>query len=412
VPTPAGHAADFLRECFEAGVAAVQPQAAFSAASLPAPSGRSPWIIAVGKAAEGMAIALTDRLTARGTPPAGGLVIGAAHGPTVPPVLAHLVGDHPMPGAASLAAGEALQRVIDAIPPDAEVHVAISGGASALMAAPREGVSVRAMIDAFGTLHAAGTPIAEMNRSRSAFTRWSDGALAAALAPRPVHCWLISDVPGDDLRVIGSGPCIAEPPFPHVSVTLLASNAHACAAAARAAARRDIVQRVDPTPLVGEAREVGRRLAIEVMQVARDWARQNEALLEDGHGDAVRPLLLVWGGETTVTRGDDAGLGGRAQELALAAAEMFEISPFPITMLAAGTDGRDGPTDAAGGIVDQTSWMRMRAAGDPAAALARHDSHTALDGIGALLRTGPTGTNVMDLVLAVVGWDPGVSEVA
>jgi hydroxypyruvate reductase len=394
-----------LRECFLEGVAAVQPRHAFATAAFPPSSGRTPWIIAVGKAAEGMANALSEHLTARGTPPAGGLVIGAAQGVPVPEPLAHLVGDHPMPGVGSMAAGEALQSLIEAMPLDAEVHVAISGGASSLMAIPREGASVEEMMHAFGVLHRAGTPIAEMNRARSAFTRWSDGRLAAALAPRPVHCWLISDVPGDDLRVIGSGPCIAEPPFPHVTVTLLASNAIACAAAARAAARWGVVQRVDLTPLTGEARDVGRRLTTEAMHVARDWARQNEALFEDGHGDAVRPLVLVWGGETTVTRGDATGIGGRAQELALAAAEMLEISPLPVTMLAAGTDGRDGPTDAAGAIVDQTSWTRMTAAGDPASALARHDSHSALDSIGALLRTGQTGTNVMDLVMAVVGWE-------
>ncbi len=398
-------AADFLRECFLAGVAAVMPGAAFDAARMPPPGGPMPWIIAVGKAAEGMAIALAERLAANGTPAAGGMVIGAAGGATVPAALTHLIGDHPMPGSGSFAAGEALQRFVEDLPRDAVVHVALSGGASALMAVPREGVSPEQLIRAFQGLHDAGTPIATMNRARRLVTRWSDGRLAEALAPRPVHCWLISDVPGDDAATIGSGPCHGDHPADHVHVTLLATNAMACAASARAAAACDVVQRVELTPLVGEAGDVGRRLATEAMQAARDWTRQNATLHEDGHGDAVRPLLLVWGGETTVTRGDGSGVGGRAQELALAAAEMLEISPLRVTFLAAGTDGRDGPTDAAGAIVDQTSWARMAADSDPGAALARHDSHPVLDRIGALVRTGPTGTNVMDLVLAVVAWE-------
>lgn len=403
MPLPPRTASDFLRHCFDAGVAAVMPEAALATVPLPAAHG-VPWIVAVGKAAEGMARALEARLDARGTPVTGGLVIGAAGGGPVSPMLQHLVGDHPMPGAASFAAAAALEQFVQDLPPDAEVHVAISGGASSLMAGPREGVSSEQLRDTFARLHRDGTPITEMNAARQVVSRWSGGRLAEALSPRPVHCWLISDVPGDDPATIGSGPCVAASPTDRVTITLVATNATACDAAASAAARLGVVQRIQSEPIIGEAREVGRQIAVEAMRVAQDWRRQNEALQEDGHGDAVRPLLLVWGGETTVTRGDNDGVGGRAQELALAAAEMLDISPLPVSLLAAGTDGRDGPTDAAGAVVDQTSWGRLTALGDPRDALARHDSHRALDRIGALLRTGPTGTNVMDLVLVVVGW--------
>lgn len=401
---PPRTAEDFLRHCFDAGVAAVLPDAALAHAALPAPLG-SPWIVAIGKAAEGMARALEARLSARGTPVAGGLVIGAAGGGAVSPMLQHLVGDHPMPGEASFAASAALEQFVARLPLDAEVHVAISGGASSLVAGPREGVSAHEVVETFARLHLAGTPIAEMNAARRRVTRWSGGRLAEALWPRPVHCWLISDVPGDDPATIGSGPCVTEPPSGLVTVTLVATNAMACAAAASAAGRVGAVQRIHPVTMTGEARDVGRQIAVEAMRAAQEWRRQNEALEEDGHGDAVRPLLLIWGGETTVTRGDGDGVGGRAQELALAAAEMLDISPLPVTLLSAGTDGRDGPTDAAGAVVNQQSWSRLTALGNPGDALARHDSHRALDQIGALIRSGPTGTNVMDLVLVVVGWD-------
>lgn len=404
MPLPPRTAAAFLRHCFDAGVAAVMPEAAL--ANVPLPESRGvPWIVAVGKAAEGMARALDARLDARGTPVAGGLVIGAAGGGQVSPILQHLIGDHPMPGAASFAAAAALEQFVQDLPPDAEVHVAISGGASALMAGPRDGISTDELLETFTRLHRDGTSITEMNAERQRVTRWSGGRLAVALAPRTVQCWLISDVPGDDPATIGSGPCLTATPTERVTTTLVATNTKACTAAATAAAALGVVQRIHPAPITGEAREVGRQIAVEAMRAAQEWQRQNEALEEDGHGDAVRPLLLIWGGETTVTRGDGDGVGGRAQELALAAAEMLDISPLPVSLLAAGTDGRDGPTDAAGAFVDQESWARLTALGDPRDALARHDSHRALDRIGTLLRTGPTGTNVMDLVLVVVGWD-------
>lgn len=404
VPEPPRTAADFLRHCFEAGVRAVMPREVFAAIDLP-PSGGVPWLIAAGKAAEGMAAALAARLAARGTPIAGGIVIGAEGGGPVVATLEHYVGDHPLPGVRSRAASEALAATVARIPAEAEVHVLISGGATALMASPAAGCTDDELTAAFERLQREGRAIGEMNAERRMITRWGGGRLAAALAPRATHVWLISDVPGDDPATIGSGPCHGEPPLATVQHTVVASNLAACRGAALAAAALGCVQRLECEPLVGPAAEAGRRVALEAMRVAREWQQQNEALREDGHADAVRPLLLVCGGEATVTRDATSGLGGRAQELALAAAEQLDISPCPVTLLAAGTDGRDGPTDAAGAIVDQGSWTRLLAVGDPVRALATHDANQLLDRIGALIRTGPTGTNVMDLVLAVVGWE-------
>jgi hydroxypyruvate reductase len=127
----------------------------------------------------------------------------------------------------------------------------------------------------------------------------------------------------------------------------------------------------------------------------------------DGPGrqpEAHRGRCAIWGGETTVTLGPaPAGLGGRCQELALAAARSLAGAPSGLALLAAGTDGRDGPTDAAGAIVDGATWASIRAAGrSPDADLAGHDAYHALDAAGALFRTGLTGTNVMDVVIGVM----------
>ncbi len=430
----------FLLHCLAEAVAAVQPTRAIGSAALPAIRG-APWILAVGKAAPGMADALSVKLAARGTPVAGGLVVAPEGSHVAEPPLLQTTGDHPFPGGGSFAAAALLERVIALIPTSAEVHVALSGGTSALLAAPVPGVSESELEDTFALLFRSGAPIGVVNAARRRLLRWGNGRLAAALAPRPVTVWVISDVPDDQLTDVGSGPCAGDPMrgvslrdllepfaewdalaasvqaalceegpapgdpvFRHVEHRLVASNATAKRAAAAAAARFGISQSVADVSIAGEAREVGRALALEAMHVAREWERQNQALHEDGHGDAVRPRLLVWGGECTVAVGDSAGIGGRAQELALAAAEMLEVSPLAVTLLAAGTDGRDGPTDAAGAIVDSDTWERLGTFGDPSAALLRHDAYPLLNRAGVLIRSGATGTNVMDLVLAVVGW--------
>jgi hydroxypyruvate reductase len=156
------------------------------------------------------------------------------------------------------------------------------------------------------------------------------------------------------------------------------------------------------TALAGEAAEVGRRLAATLL----DYDDTNFAGAQaDGlNKDAV----LIWGGETTVTLTPDAGKGGRSQELALAAAQVLARMPGrtdgrTVTLLAAGTDGRDGPTDAAGGFAETGTWEAIRRAGrDPARDLDTHNGYEALSAADALFKTGMTGTNVMDLVLGLV----------
>ncbi len=333
-----------------------------------------------------MAAGIVEWLGRHGREPGGGLIVAAAPGAAPHHALALVTGDHPVPGPRSLAASRAIEATIARMPTDADVHVAISGGTTSLVAAPFEAVTLDAMHRAFTELLASGVSITEMNAARRKLTRWSDGRLATALAPRRTLVWLMSDVPGDDPRVIGSGPCTPwdGSTLPGVSARLVASNAEALRAAAEAARHEGAsVECVTPN-LQGEARDAGRAIVRTVLDA----------------GDDARQRVWLWGGETTVTIRGDHGRGGRSQELALAAAEMLCQAPAHVTLLAAGTDGRDGPTDAAGAIVTPRTWSVITTAGiDPAESLASHDAYRALDSAGALLRTGPTGTNVMDLVI-------------
>jgi glycerate 2-kinase len=429
-------AAGLLQRCFAAAVTAVQPAGALRTPLRAARhDGSSSWVIAIGKAAGGMAAGITDWLAGDGRTLAGGVVVepdaaglglpwttavwpaGQSHG-----TVHFTTGDHPIPRDASARAAVAIGKLVQRIPAGAEVHVALSGGGSALVAGPLPGLTMADVTATFDLLLTSGLDIHEMNAVRKRITRWSAGRLGLALAGRRIHVWVISDVPGDDLTSIASGPCTGDPwttaevrhllavsrlaerlpasvrtaigretPKPGdpglsgIAPVIVANNRTARLAAAETARDAGVVVRVMDDPLTGEASAMGRRIA--------DTMRQNS-----GHG----PELLVWGGETTVTVTGRRGSGGRSQELCLAAAESLHEAQTGGMLLAGGTDGRDGPTDAAGAVVDGDTWRRIIAAGrDPAADLAGHDAYQSLDAAGALLRTGATGTNVMDLALAL-----------
>jgi hydroxypyruvate reductase len=185
--------------------------------------------------------------------------------------------------------------------------------------------------------------------------------------------------------------------FSRAETVLVASNRLAIeAAAARARALRLDAKLLDAA-LAGEAADTGRRLASTLLDY--DATNPPDAQVGGVNKDAI----LIWGGETTVTLTPAAGRGGRSQELALAAAEVLgRAEGRTVALLAAGTDGRDGPTDAAGGFADQHTWAAIRRAGrDPAADLRSHNAYDALDAAGGLFKTGLTGTNVMDVVLGL-----------
>ena len=373
--------------------------------------------------------------------PVGGLVVGPSPEPSPHPSLRVVPGDHPEPGAGSLAAAEALRKVAAQVAPDDEVWVLLSGGTTSLVGAPEQGLSPAELTGLYGLLLGSGLDITAMNRIRKRFSRWGGGRLARALAPARVRVYAVSDVIGDDLASIGSGPCVPDPTtaaevrllledarlwdrlpqsarrlvtaveagekeetpkpgdqaFARVSVELIASNGLALEAAAKRAAELGLAPVIATAPLAGEAAAAGASVAALLLQHC------GHGRIPQPEGGAPVPArCLIWGGETTVTLGSSAGLGGRCQELALAAARVLAGAGPGTALLAAGTDGRDGPTDAAGAIVDGDTWDAIRRAGRrPERDLGAHDAYHALDAAHALLRPGLTGTNVMDVVIGI-----------
>ncbi|HEU4564505.1 MAG TPA: DUF4147 domain-containing protein [Gemmatimonadaceae bacterium] len=430
----ASEARERLVELWRAGVDAAAPAPAVSRelAGLPIGTASRPWIIAVGKAAAEMARGAVESLRARGAEPAGGVIVAPDDAAPPHPSLVVSRGEHPEPGAGSFAAAARIAEVAARARAGGEAWVLLSGGASSLAGATVVGVSPADFASLNSLLLGSGLDIARVNAVRKRFARWGAGRLAAALAPAHVRVLAISDVVGDEIAAIGSGPCAPdehtaadvrrlleragllprvgasirealsaaelepsrETPkpgaeiFARVETRIVASNALALDAIEHRA--RSFGWRVvrHAEPLRGEAAAAGVSLAGELLRLAA------------AHASA----CVLAGGETVVTLGGAAApRGGRCQELALAAARVLASATHPgASLLAAGTDGRDGPTDAAGAVVDGATWALVRRAGrDPAADLAAHRSHDALDAAGALLRTGLTGTNVMDVVIGV-----------
>jgi len=428
-----------LEDLYRAAVGAVDPGPAVAAALVAgrhagAARGHHLWIVALGKAAVPMAVAAVSVAVDNELAIAGGLVVAPAGAVTPHPALRLAIGDHPEPGPGSFAAATALGDVAAQVRDDDHVWVLLSGGTTSLVGAPLEGIPHHDLRDLYSLLLGSGLDISAMNRVRKRFTRWGGGRLAAALGGASVRQFIVSDVIGDDLPSIGSGPCVPDsataaevrsaleaaglwrrlpgtlralvdhtedgtrpetpkpdhPAFASVLTEIVSSNRRAVEAAGLRAAALGLIVEADPAPLDGEASQAG----ISVAATLRNYSQAPRT-----QGAARRCVIL--GGETTVTLGTDPGLGGRSQELALAAAR--ELAGLRgVTLLAAGTDGRDGPTDAAGAIVDGSTWAAIRAAGrDAAADLARHDAYPALDAAGALFRPGLTGTNVMDLVIGL-----------
>ena len=350
-------------------------------------------------------------------------------------------GDHPWPGERSVAAGQAVLAFASAARPADRHLVLLSGGASALCAAPAPGLTLADKDSALRALMRAGATIAELNTVRKHLSALKGGRLAAALMAAPgatrdattalptLLTLAVSDVQGDDPAIIGSGPTVPDPTTFGDALEVL--RRHALIERLPPAVRRHleagVAGDISETPKPGRqgdrtgayaviatlddaleaiaqaAASVGAPRVLSLGRVlygAVDaHAAQLAALLRRHRGEA--PLLLVAGGEPVV-RVSGEGRGGRAQELALRLAMELE-GESGITVLVAGTDGRDGPTEAAGAFADGGTLARARKAGcDPRAALERNDSNRALGAAGDLFTTGPTGTNVADLVVAWV----------
>lgn len=427
-----------LESCFRAGIAAADGGALVAralAGELPVPrvgARGGVHLFAAGKAAAAMALAAAD--WAGASLRAGLVVTKDGHGAALAgrAELRLLEAAHPLPDARSAAAGRAALDFASGVGIDGELLVLLSGGASSLLALPAEGVGLDDFAATTRRLLASGADIEELNCVRKHLSALSGGQLAIALRARRTRVLALSDVAGDRLDVIASGPFCADPSSFADAREVLQQRGlwRDCPAAVRARIEAGLRGEVPETPKPGdprlariEHRVVGNNataLSAALEQAGRlgfapqrlDFELQGEACEQPARILAAlrdRPLptpaFFAVGGEPTVrVRGE--GLGGRCQELALAAALALDVAPPgpACAWLAAGSDGSDGPTDAAGAHADPGTCARARALGlDPMAALGANDSHAFFAAEGGLFRTGPTGTNVRDLVLVALG---------
>ena len=368
-------------------------------------------VIGAGKASAAMARAV-ERILGRRV--SGGFINVKDSAPRLRRIVLHESG-HPIPDQRGVEGARRIAAIAREAGERDLLICLISGGASALMPLPAASISLNEMQNTTRHLLACGATIHELNTVRKHVERLKGGQLAQQAAPATVIALILSDVVGDDLDVIGSGPTVADTstvvdaaavfakydiqPLPlhetpkqlsRVQNLIVGSNRQAIEAAAR------------------QARELGYRtlvLSTFIEGETRDVASVHAAIAKEilASGSPVRkPACILSGGETTVTvRG--SGLGGRNQEFVLAAAIAMESSG-PATFFSAGTDGSDGPTDAAGAIADADTISRARALGlDPNHFLQANDSYHFFEKLEALIKTGPTGTNVMDVRIILIG---------
>ena len=387
-------------------------------------------LIAAGKASEGMVRGVLATSIGRFE---RGVGVGPGPGTLATSRIAWYAGGHPLPNRASFEAGHEALRCAAEMSPLGCLVVLLSGGASALLAVPLEGVTLSQKVEATRVLLAAGVPIHELNCVRKHLSAIKGGRLARAGAGR-VLTLAISDVVGpveDDTAVIGSGPTVVDPttfadaaeivgrpniralmpqevidildrgreghlpetpkasiaPLSDTMYRVVGSRRQAMAGALASARRLGYAVTMFESPVIGEARVAG-----------ADHPRRAAEAIRDLTG----PVCVVSSGETTVTV-SGRGRGGRNQELALAAASEMGRLGTAAVLASVGTDGVDGPTDAAGALVDSTTLVRAAslALASSGSYLAENDAHAYFDRLGDLIRTGPTGTNVGDLQVVV-----------
>lgn len=406
--------APFLRALFDRAVEIADPMRSLAGFLPPKPGGRVV-VIGAGKASARMAEAVEAVWG-----PCEGLVI-TRYGYARPCRGIEIVeAAHPVPDAAGMAATARMLDLLAGLGEGDFVLALISGGASALLCAPVEGVTLAEKQAVNAALLASGAPIDRMNTVRKHLSRVKGGQLAAAAFPARMLALMISDVPGDDPAFIGSGPTVDDGSTPaeareilarwavavpdavaaalagpsgvippgdarlsRVENVIYAAPAQSLRAAAELAGAQGCAVRPLGDALEGEAREVAAAQAAEALRLRA----------ERKPGDP--PILLLSGGELTVTRRGD-GIGGPNAEFCLALALALDGAEG-IHAIACDTDGVDGAAEVAGALVGPDTLRRARAEGvDPALALARNDAHGFFGRIGAQVVTGPTLTNVND----------------
>jgi hydroxypyruvate reductase len=437
---------DDARAVFLAGVAAADPRRAVIE-SIEAGSGggiiiageefRAPSslrIVAVGKASRGMALAALEVIPEALIEKSDcAIVVNRENAAPLEPFTVFAAG-HPLPDEEGVRAARFVEDILLEAGRDEAILLLLSGGGSALLPAPAEGIDLVDKRAVTELLLGGGADIHEINTVRKHLSRLKGGGMARAAQPAALEALILSDVFDDDLSSIASGPTVPDPTrfadaigvlraygiwerapdavrrrleagssgtipetpkagdaaFDRVKNTIIGSNLLSLEAARRHAESLGYAAEVLGGPLTGEAREAAERFAGRLRRLAEGPRSSRGALLA--------------GGETTVTlRGK--GKGGRNQEMALAVARAAaECAGCDWVFLSGGTDGRDGPTDAAGGLVDAGTVARGREAGeDPERALRQNDSYGFLQASGDLLMTGATGTNVADLQVLLWG---------
>jgi glycerate 2-kinase len=416
----------------------------------PLPKNKRIFALGLGKAACAMTDALPDSINL------GDALIITKHASRLTSLTATVIeGDHPIPGDSSLAAGRAALEFVSRLTPDDLLICLLSGGGSALMAAPV--ISLPELQSLTSALLASGARIDEVNTLRRHLDNLKGGGLAHAAHGAQIVSLILSDVVGDAMEAIASGPTAPDPStredaiailqnyelenkfgnnlrettklnddiFKHVQNHIIASNYTALKAAQTQAEQEGFSTKIITDKLQGEAREVGRKIALDL--------KEEFKMLQ-------RPFCLLAGGETTVTlnfaqggvlrassprstrrvngeasprdaaeesapkgygRENRIGKGGRNQELILGTVEVLrDIKDVMIISIA--TDGEDGPTDAAGAVASGDTAQRAESLGLAAAEhLSRNDAYVFFDGLGDLIKTGPSGTNVNDIVLCI-----------
>jgi len=385
-------------------------------------------VVAAGKAANAMASVAARQL---GPAIRDGLVIGNV--PTdAPPGFRAMRGTHPVPSPDSERAGRAALALAHAVTEDESLLVLLSGGASAIMAVPAEGIALDDKRQTIDRLLKAGADIHALNTVRKHLSAIKGGGLAAQTS-RPSITLAISDVVGDDLSVIASGPTVPDPTtfadalavlerfggldrYPSAVVSRLRSGARGKVAETLKPGDHRLVRAI--ATVIGGRSDAMDGAASEAAGRGYSVVRIHEAVVGEARAAALshlrtavfraagerRPTCIVSTGETVV-HVTGTGKGGRNQEFALGAAEAIAQMSFAVVVASAGTDGIDGPTDAAGAIVDSSTLDRARRAsiGSPASFLANNDAYEFFAPLGDLIITGPTDTNVGDLQIVLIG---------
>jgi glycerate 2-kinase len=367
-----------LLTIFDAAVAAVSGQQAVEHAIDNDSAYEPDTIIAVGKAAVGMARGALNRF-----PNAKQTFVVTKYDHADEDILSRqnvtvMETAHPVPDQQSLKAGAELRSLVQSLAADSRLLLLVSGGASALSESLPDGMSLENLQTITDEMLSTGKTIGEINSKRKEFSQIKDGKLVKEFSGVEIRVYAISDVQGDSISIIGSGLGDCHRAQVKANSTIIASNQISRTKAEATAASLGLSIKLNEETLYGDVFDIAKKIG---------------AVLE-----SAEPGVYIWGGEPTIILPKNPGQGGRNQSLALALSEHI-AGRDDITILVAGTDGTDGPTNAAGGIVDGHTFADPKLVLD---SLQRADAGSYLLKQNNLLVTGPTNTNVMDLAIVII----------